>query len=61
MKKVLNVLFKVLETIICVPLGIVGVICSIPLGLLIMLVTIPMIIIEDIWGLENKFYPEDED
>lgn len=58
MKKVLKVLLKVLETIICVPLG---VICSIPLGLLLMLVTIPMIIIEDIWGLENKFYPEDED
>ena len=61
MKKVLNVLFKVLATIIFVPLGILGVICAIPLGLLVMLVTIPMIIIEDIWGLENKFYSEDED
>lgn len=58
MGKGLKVLFKILETIICVPLGIVGAVCLTPCALIVMLIGIPMTIIEDIWGI--NFYPEED-
>ena len=46
-----EVLIKVLETIVCVPIAIIGAILLIPFVLLALLISLPASIFDDIWEL----------
>ena len=61
MKKGLRVFINILETIVAIPLGLVGAICMTPFVIIGLLVFIPISIIEDIWAVDFfEKYKEEE-
>lgn len=52
MKNFWNILSKILRTIICIPLGIIGAILLTPFYLIAFIISISTAIVEDIWGVE---------
>lgn len=59
MSKGLRIFINILETIVAVPLGIVGAILLTPFVLICLLVGLPITIIEDIW--KTKILPIDSE
>jgi len=57
MKKGLKIFLQILESIIAVPLCIVGAILLTPILLLCLLISLPIYVVEDIWGI---LPPEEE-
>lgn len=51
MKKFGEILFKILKTIIAVPLGIIGSILLAPFYILAFITVLSRAIVEDIWGI----------
>jgi hypothetical protein len=49
MNKFTDILFRILGTIIAVPLGIIGAVCLTPLIVICLIFAIPIAIFEDIW------------
>ena len=54
MKKGLKIFINILETIIAVPLCIVGAILLTPFVLIGLLIALPIYVVEDIWGILPK-------
>ena len=49
MYKFFETLVKILETIIAIPLAIVGAVCMAPLVVICYMISIPIAVFEDIW------------
>lgn len=54
MKKGLKIFINILETIIAVPLCIVGAILLTPFVIIGLLIALPIYVVEDIWGILPK-------
>ena len=52
MKKGLRVFLNILETIVVIPLGIIGAVLLIPFVFLYLLFALPTTIVEDIWNIQ---------
>ena len=52
MKKGIKIFIQILETILVIPLGILGAICLIPFMALMLLFALPFGLVEDVWEVD---------